>query len=69
MGGSHKTSITLHHPGLHLPGLHLRGSHGDRAGHLERPCLPERGSHRGTCQPWSLDNQESFRRQPAKFWG
>lgn len=65
--GSHKASITLPFPGLHLPGPGSGGqSHGDQAGHLGRgkPCLPERGSHGGPSQPWSLDHQESSRRQP-----
>lgn len=62
----------IHHAalsrGLHLPGPASQGSLGDGAGQLEKPCLPERGSHRAPplpAPPWSLDNQESFRSWPS----
>lgn len=40
-------------------------SHGARAGYLGKPCLPRRGSHRGTSTPRSLDIGESFCSQPC----
>lgn len=58
----------IHHAALSRaasPWPGLQGSHRDRTGHLGRPCLPKRGSQRGTLQPWRLDNQESFCSWPS----
>lgn len=56
MGGSHKNPSYCTLQGCSFLAL-AQGSQGARAGHLGKPCLPKRGSHRTNPSPgvWTLE--------------